>query len=154
MPTVSRPSPLRERRRRETRDEIRRVALALVQGRGYDAVTVDLISQHAGVSARTFFNYFPDKESAMIAVPPPLPAVAVQEFLSHEGEALFVALIAARLELHPDDDQPQVVAAALTGALRAACQRWSRHPERRVLTEEVRACVTLLSTSQHEIEAS
>lgn len=82
MSASSRPSPLRERRKRETRDEIRRVALELVQERGYDAVTVDLISERAGVSTRTFFNYFANKESAMVAVPPPLTPSAIEGFLS------------------------------------------------------------------------
>ncbi len=85
MSASSRPSPLRERRKRETHDHIRRVALELVQDRGYDAVTVDLISERAGVSVRTFFNYFANKESAMIASPPPLSAVAMQDFLAGGG---------------------------------------------------------------------
>ncbi len=93
MPNTARPTPLRERLRQETRHEIRRIALALVEGRGYDGVTVDLISERAGVSVRTFFNYFPNKESAMIAIPPSIPESAVQEFLSHSGpQGLFVDL--------------------------------------------------------------
>jgi AcrR family transcriptional regulator len=196
MTHAARPAPLRERRRQETRDEIRRVALSLVAGRGYDAVTVDLISESAGVSSSTFFNYFPNKESAMIAIPPPLPNSAVEKFLSHRGRrALFAdlaelavrmfdegsaapsdfessiqivmsvpalatlqygvlvepeikvaELIAARLGLNPDDEQPAVIAAAFTGAIRVACQRWSRNPGPRTFAEELRGCLTVLST--------
>jgi AcrR family transcriptional regulator len=197
MPETSRPPTLRERRRQETRDEIRRIALAMVQGRGYDAVTVDLISERAGVSVSTFFNHFATKESAMIAIPPPISESAIQEFLSRSGsrglfadlaelavrmfqegtsapsdfessiqivmgvpalatlqygvlaerETQFIELIAARLNLDPDDEQPAVIAAAFTGAIRVACQRWSKSPSRRTFAEEVRACLKLLSTA-------
>jgi AcrR family transcriptional regulator len=197
MPEINRPPTLRDRRRQETRDQIRRIALALVQGRGYDAVTVDLISERAGVSVSTFFNYFATKESAMIAIPPPLTESAGDEFLSRRGrrglfadlaelavrmfaesgsvpsdfessiqivmgvpalatlqygalaerETQFVELIAARLTLDPDDEQPAVIAAAFTGAIRVACQRWSRTPGRRRFADEVRTCVTLLTTA-------
>lgn len=197
MSDTAPPPTLRERRRQETRDEIRRIALALVEGRGYDAVTVDLISERAGVSVRTFFNYFANKESAIIAIPPPIPEPAVHEFLSRSGfrnlfadlaelavsmfeegtsapsdfessiqivmnvpalvtlqhgallerETQFIELIAARLALDPDDERPVVVAAAFTGAIRVACQRWSRGPGRRTFAEEVRTCVTVLSTA-------
>ncbi len=168
-----------------------------MEGRGYDGVTVDLISECAGVSVRTFFNYFPNKESAMIAIPPSIPESAVQEFLSHSGpqglfvdladvavgtfaesgsapsdfeasiqvvmgvpalatlqqgallqrETEFVELIATRLSLAPDDEHPAVIAAAFTGAIRVACQRWSRVTDRRTFAEEVRTCVRLLSTA-------
>ena len=195
MPAAGPPLTLRQRRRQETHDEIRRVALALVGSRDYEAVTVDLISEQAGVSVRTFFNYFPSKESAMIALPPPIPESAAEEFLSRSGprdlfvdlaelavsmftenssdpgdfessiqivmsvpalatlqqgalserETQFVELIATRLALDPGDQQPAVIAAAFMGAVRVACQRWSRGPDRHPFAEEVRSCVTLLS---------
>lgn len=110
MPASSRRSTLRERRKQETRDEIRRVALELVQDRGYDAVTVDLISERAGVSMRTFFNYFANKESAMIATPPRLTPAAVEVFLSGSGPRDLVTDLAdlaiSQLEeegAHPSD---------------------------------------------------
>ena len=197
MPVVGPSLTLRERRRQETRDEIRRVALALVQDRGYEGVTVDLISERAGVSVRTFFNYFANKESAMIAMPPPIPDSAAAEFLSRSGprnlfadlaelavrmfaeggsapsdfessiqvvmsapalaalqqsalserETEFIDLIATRLTLGPDDERPAVIAAAFTGAIRVACQRWSQNPRRRAFADEVRAYLTLPSTA-------
>ncbi len=57
---------LRERKKRETRAAIHRAALELAHEGGVDALTVDAIAERAGVSPRTFFNYFPTKDDAII----------------------------------------------------------------------------------------
>lgn len=57
---------LRERKKRETRESIHRAALELAHESGVDALTVDAIAERAGVSQRTFFNYFPTKDDAII----------------------------------------------------------------------------------------
>jgi AcrR family transcriptional regulator len=49
---------LRERKKRETRRALNLAALDLVEGKGFAAVTTEEIAARAGVSARTFFNYF------------------------------------------------------------------------------------------------
>ncbi|HWF28610.1 MAG TPA: helix-turn-helix domain-containing protein, partial [Mycobacterium sp.] len=56
---------LRERRRRQTSADIRDAAVRLAQERGFDKVTIEEICVEAGLSTRTFFNYFPNKESAI-----------------------------------------------------------------------------------------
>src|SRR4051812_40492036 len=56
---------LRERKKRETRAAISRVATALFYERGFDAVTVDDVARAAGVSKMTVFNYFARKEDLM-----------------------------------------------------------------------------------------
>ena len=50
---------LRERNRARTRLEIETAALELMERQGYQATTVDEIARRAGVSAATFFRYFP-----------------------------------------------------------------------------------------------
>lgn len=56
----------RARQKLATRVALQRAALDLVRARGSDAVTVDDICARAGVSPRTFFNYFPSKDAAII----------------------------------------------------------------------------------------
>ncbi|ABS01764.1 TetR/AcrR family transcriptional regulator [Kineococcus radiotolerans] len=68
--TTAQPS-LRERRRTETTALIAQAALDLALESGWDAVTVDEIAARAGLSRRTFFNYFATKDEALLhnAVP-------------------------------------------------------------------------------------
>jgi AcrR family transcriptional regulator len=58
-------------------------ALRLMADRGFDAVSIDDIVAAAGVSRRTFFNYFAGKESVVFDPDPDDPA-------------LWAALLAAR----------------------------------------------------------
>lgn len=87
---------LRERRRTRTADTIRRVAVELVHAKGLDAVTTEMISEEAGVSQRTFFNYFPFKEAALIPGPPAFPQEDIDRFATGTGPILddLAALIA------------------------------------------------------------
>jgi AcrR family transcriptional regulator len=74
---------LRERKRLATRRAIQRAVLTLSRERGFDRVTVEDISKAAQVSARTFFNYFPSKEAAVIGDMPALPGDdAIEAFVT------------------------------------------------------------------------
>lgn len=67
------PEPgLRERKRLATRRAIQKAALQVVRERGLDGATVDEISRIADISPRTFFNYFPSKEDAILGEKPTL----------------------------------------------------------------------------------
>lgn len=56
---------LRERKKLETRTSLRRAAVRLYLEHGPSAVTVQDICEAAGVSPRTFFNYFDTKDDAV-----------------------------------------------------------------------------------------
>jgi AcrR family transcriptional regulator len=58
---------LRERKKLATRSALHQAALRLAVVRGVAHVTAEDISAEAGVSTRTFFNYFPTKEEAFVA---------------------------------------------------------------------------------------
>ena len=64
---------LRERKRAATRQGIERAAIELSLDKGYENVTVDEIAEQADVSPRTFFNYFPSKEAAVVGHAPEGP---------------------------------------------------------------------------------
>ncbi len=53
---------LREKQKEQTRDEILLAACELFARDGYDVVQMEKISERAGVSRATLFNYFPKKE--------------------------------------------------------------------------------------------
>ena len=79
---------LRQKRRQETDKLVRRSALELAAELGIDAISVEAICERAGISQRTFFNYFPYKEAAFVLPPPPFPEDAIEAFLTGEGELL------------------------------------------------------------------
>ncbi len=57
---------LRERKKLQTRQAIRRTAYRLFQEQGYDATPVDQIADEAEVSPSTVFRYFPTKEDIVL----------------------------------------------------------------------------------------
>jgi AcrR family transcriptional regulator len=65
--TVSAAEPgLRERKKAATRLALHTAAVRLAIGHGVDNVTVEAIADAAGVSRRTFSNYFANKEEALL----------------------------------------------------------------------------------------
>ena len=62
------PSPegLRERKKRQMRQQLSDTATEMFIERGFDAVRVAEIAEACGVSEKTVFNYFPTKESLVL----------------------------------------------------------------------------------------
>ena len=58
---------LRERKKQATRDALREAALRLALERGPEQVRVEDIAEAAGVSPRTYNNYFASREQAIVA---------------------------------------------------------------------------------------
>jgi AcrR family transcriptional regulator len=88
--------PLRERKKLATRRSLRRTAFELAAERGFSNVTVEDIADAAGVSTRTFFNYFPSKEAALFGnEPEQLDALRERVAQAAPGESALDALHAA-----------------------------------------------------------
>src|SRR5512135_1216763 len=58
----------RERKKEETRRRITLAAFELFHEKGFEATTVDEITERADVAKGTFFNYFPRKEAVLAAL--------------------------------------------------------------------------------------
>jgi AcrR family transcriptional regulator len=101
---------LRERKKAETHQALAKAALDLADRLGPDRVTVEAIADAAGVSPRTFFNYFSSKEDAIVGITPAQSSALLADLLSRtEGEppldALRAVVLAAaeRLQAVGDD---------------------------------------------------
>lgn len=57
---------LRDRKKFQTRDAIRREAMRLIEANGYGNTNIEQIAAAADVAPSTFFRYFPTKESVLI----------------------------------------------------------------------------------------
>jgi AcrR family transcriptional regulator len=82
-------TPLREQTRNVVRSLLAQTAIELFASKGYDNTTLDEVAAAAGVSRRTLFNYFRNKEDLALSG------------LSEQGE-----LIAARFAERPADEDP------------------------------------------------
>lgn len=103
---------LRERKQVATRQALSRAAALLAVERGVEGVTIEAIADAAGVSPRTFHNYFPGKEEAIVA---PLTdgAQAVIDALRARpaGEPIWDALReVVREALLPTDTRDETIA--------------------------------------------
>ncbi|MET7686106.1 MULTISPECIES: TetR family transcriptional regulator [unclassified Streptomyces] len=95
---TQKPAPIREQTRSVVRSLLARTAIELFATKGFDTTTLDEVAAAAGVSRRTLFNYFRNKEDLALSG------------LDEQGE-----LIAARLAERPVDEDAWT-------ALRAAFQ--------------------------------
>ena len=95
---------VRQRKQAATALSIQQSAVALVLEQGIDTVTVDMICEAAGVSQRTFFNYFKTKDAAILgATPPKLDERRVREFLASDSPDLLGEIMPLLVNLAPVD---------------------------------------------------
>ena len=81
-------APRRELNRRATWHAVHAAAVELVLSDGLAATTADSIAERAGVSRRTFFNYFATKEDAVLGTRSPrLSDDELAAFAAPEGGA-------------------------------------------------------------------
>lgn len=78
------PPGLRQRKKQATREALREAALRLAVERGPDQVRVEDIAEAAGVSPRTYNNYFASREQAIVSA------------VTADREARIAAAVAAR----------------------------------------------------------
>ncbi|MDJ0338157.1 TetR family transcriptional regulator [Cryobacterium sp. PH31-O1] len=98
MPIETEAPGLRERKRLATRRAIQHAVLTLSRERGIDHVTVEDISRVANVSPRTFFNYFPSKDAALIGDAPGLASAEdIEVFVAGGPESDVLAGLAVLL---------------------------------------------------------
>jgi AcrR family transcriptional regulator len=79
---------LRERQKAETWLALHNAAVASVLERGLESSTIESITDRAGVSQRTFFNYFPSKEDAVLGLRAPVLDPALLEGFSFAQDVL------------------------------------------------------------------
>ena len=130
----------RERKKRETRRRLMETALRLFREHGYDATTVEEITEAADVAKGTFFNYFETKDTVLPALAE-LRLQRLEESLlpEHGAPASPVARIKLALRLVAEDSLSDP---ALTRRLFAAGMRHQGmrpvHALMKLLSEQVR----------------
>mgnify|MGYP003651599237 CR=1 FL=1 len=101
---------LRDRKRIETRLRIETAAVEIVTAEGLDGATIDMISERAEISPRTFFNYFESKEDAILGI---------QEI----GEVQR-AIASGVASAETDDLVSAIVVATCVASIRIAIKEW------------------------------
>lgn len=77
-----------ETRRYRTAKKIQAIAIELAVRDGLANVTTEAISRQTGISTRTFFNYYPYKEAALMGPPPDYPQDASERFVAARGRLI------------------------------------------------------------------
>src|ERR1700745_1751884 len=116
--------PLSEGRRTHTPREVAECAGTLFARDGYDSVSVEDISEEAGISLRTFYRYFSAKDEVLS----PIVTQGTEDLLDHiarrpAAEDLAEAVERAYRQISPPTDRVQALIRLFTGvpALQA---RW------------------------------
>lgn len=79
---------LRERRRRQTARDIQTAAVTVALRNGFDQMTTEAIAIEAGISTRTFFNYYNNKQAAILGAAVRLDVAAAGWFTCSDGSLI------------------------------------------------------------------
>lgn len=139
---------LRTRKQRATREAIHRAAVDLALEHGPDGATVAAISDRANISVRTFFNYYPTKDDAIVGLHEGLPSDAeLAEFGASTSRDLMGDIARLLMDVFtPDDDELIAQRRALILEHPHLIQRhWARmhgveHRTALAVAERMRAC--------------
>ncbi|MDP5226563.1 MULTISPECIES: TetR family transcriptional regulator [Arthrobacter] len=157
---------LRERKKQQTRAAIHNAAQDLVLEEGLAQVTIADICARAGISERTFFNYFPSKAAASLGLPDdPLSEARTRAFLESDGAIIDdLCVLIGSLSSGPDSvpklkqlvvNEPELMAAVhhWTSGLRAEivglAEQKTTPLRARAATSLVFAALFLHSDSSH-----
>ena len=146
---------LRERKKQQTRQAIHEAAFRLIDEQGVDSTTVDQICQAAEVSSRTFFNYFPSKAAAALALPADIVSDETRaRFLAAHGGLVWALcdVVGSGAELSPDHARiatlvgrhPELLATLSSMMLEARSQFVALAAERASSQEQAELAVTLV----------
>jgi AcrR family transcriptional regulator len=116
LPAAAPPPSRRELNKAATRQAITDAALALLRSKGPGGFTVEDIAEAAGISRRTFFNYFNSTDAALASITHGFLDTVIQQLqLRPAGEPLLEAAQAALLALaDPRTVEPLAELFALT----------------------------------------
>ncbi|EMY34785.1 hypothetical protein D477_007706 [Arthrobacter crystallopoietes BAB-32] len=162
---------LRDRKRAETWSALHGAASDLALNHGLESVTIEAVAAAAGVSTRTFFNYFPSKEDAVLGLQEPsveesmLADFDVEADLLEQVSYLMLGVMQsiqggesgeirhAILHKYPHlmhrrfqyvRKVEELVAGIVTERL-AASHRWASHPEPGYSVEDVARTIVMVA---------
>ena len=121
------PAGRRDRKKSATREALRAAVLRLATERGYENVTVEMITEAVDVSARTFFNYFPSKDDALLSADPDLAGDIARALLARPpDEPPLAALRTVLVQLAARFTEKEATWRARMAVVRANPQLWPR----------------------------
>jgi AcrR family transcriptional regulator len=138
MQIVQQDEGLRDRKRRLAREATQKVAIELCLERGVDAVSVEAICERAGISPRSFYNYFGTREGALLGDAKPVPTEQqIEAFIARDDASdveAFAALMAqVWAQSEPDRDLFLLRRRLLDATPELAAANWARINEARAV---------------------
>ncbi|EOM74576.1 putative TetR family transcriptional regulator [Rhodococcus rhodnii LMG 5362] len=107
LPATGEHAGLRDRKKAATRTALANAAVRLVRASGIEAVTAEMIAAEAGVSTRTFHNYFSSKEEAVLHYFENYVRDWVDEFRARPAdEPIWDSIEAVVVDVVTDPDRP------------------------------------------------